>query len=274
MKKSFLKKLAISLAATASLVSGLAAQSYFYLTEGYDSLKKYDMSGNYVSTIIPGPAGFGAGNWADGLAIRHADGHFFIPKTYSGIVMEYDANGNFVSNFITGVSNHIDELAFDASGNLYIAQDNAGKVLKYSPTGAFLGDFLSGLSSPSGIAFDVQGNAYVTQWYYGSSGLSVWKWDHNTHALSPFIQGLYGYIYGGLEIDADGNVYLSQYDAGTILKFNSSGTYLGVFISGLSEPEGLAISPIPEPATYAMMAGLGSLGVSMMLKKRKLLHQA
>lgn len=259
----------LSIAATALLIPAVFAQQYLYVTEGQFDLKKYDLNGNYIATIINGPNAFS--DWADGLAIRASDGHFFIPATYSGTVNEYDSNGNFIGNFITGISGYVDELAFDSSGNLYIAQGDTGNVIKYSPTGSSLGTFLSGLSEPTGVAFNSVGDAYVTQWYtLGYNGLSIWKWNHLTSTLSVFAAGPYNYMFGGLEVDASGNVYLSQYNEGTVIKFDPDGNYLGVLISGLNSPEGLAIAPIPEPATYALLSSLAIGGIGFINRKKSL----
>ena len=55
---------------------------------------------------------------------------------------------------------------------------------------------------------------------------------------------------------------MANFGGGTIERFSPTGTDLGVFASGLSEPSFLAFAPasVPEPSTFTL-AVLGGLGL-------------
>jgi sugar lactone lactonase YvrE len=146
-------------------------------------------------------------------------------------------------------------LAFDNSGNLYVAS-SSGSIEKFNSSG--VGTLFASTSAyTEGLAFDSVGNLYAGNYFnnsvekYNSSGtdLGVFANSANSGQFTPW----------GLAFDSAGNLYVANSGNNTIEEFNSSGTDLGVFASsassGLSMPVDLAFQPVPEPSTWALLAG-------------------
>lgn len=69
-----------------------------------------------------------------------------------------------------------------------------------------------------------------------------------------------------LAFDSSGNLYAANWNDGTIEKFDSGGTGSLFASEGtFAFPFGLVIQPVPEPATWAMVA----LGAAALLGSRR-----
>ena len=66
--------------------------------------------------------------------------------------------GEFAS---TNATSRFYDMTFDTSGSLFVAGAFSNNIRRFSPTGVDQGDFVT-LSSPSGVAFDSNGNLYVS----------------------------------------------------------------------------------------------------------------
>ncbi len=75
----------------------------------------------------------------------------------------------------------------------------------------------------------------------------------------------------GLAFDTSGNLYAANNGNNTISKFNSSGTFLTSWSTGLaSPPRFLAFKPVtvPEPSTYAL-AAIATSVMAYLARRRK-----
>lgn len=98
---------------------------------------------------------------------------------------------------------------------------------------ADLGTFANtSLATANGIAFDHQGNLYVSN----SSGNTITRFDASGSA-TQFAAGLNA--PAGLAFDAYGNLYVANNGAGNIIEIAPDGTST-TFATGLSNPTGLA----------------------------------
>lgn len=104
--------------------------------------------------------------------------------------------------------------------------------------------------TPGSMALDAAGNFYVSdQGNNVIEKLSPVGADLGTFATTGEHNAL------GLVFDANGNLYAAYRDANTIEKFSAVGADLGVFAgTGLNTPTFLAITAVPEPATWLMLA--------------------
>ena len=162
----------------------------------------FDNSGNlYAATnnrvIKFSPTGANLGNFVIGLQVAmgvafDTAGNLYVADGYNNNVVKFTAAGINTGAFVSVFDPN--SIAFDSSGNLYTAGygagvANAGTVHKFSPTGADLGDFVSGLSGTTALAFDPDGNLYVSNVgshtidKYSASGLHLASFS--TGANSP-----------------------------------------------------------------------------------------
>jgi DNA-binding beta-propeller fold protein YncE len=149
-------------------------------------------------------------------------------------------------------------IAIDGSGNVWIANQQAagagtiGSLSEFSSSGtAKSGPNGFADSEPRaafyGIAIDVSGNVWASNYNYGS--LAVY--NPNSGFLSPATTGFYG---GGLSnpygvaIDGSGNVWVANSYNSSLSKFSGSGAaisptgaYGGYVGGGLNSPYGVAI---------------------------------
>jgi len=94
----------------------------------------------------------------------------------------------------------------------------------------------SGLSSASGLAYDTQGNLYISD----SGHNLIKKWTRSTNVVSTLISGLNN--PQGLAFDASGNLYFSENGTATVKKWTASSNTVSTVIStGLNDPCGLAM---------------------------------
>lgn len=181
------------------------------------------------------------------------DTSFYVSSADNDRVLLYEDDGTFTINFASG--NGLDDaegLAIGSDGNLYVAGGTSDNVLRFDgQTGAFIDEFIDEdtLSrDPKGLIFDASGILYVAE--SGISGSSISRYDASGTPLGPF-----GDAAGAnnLSIPYDiefhgGDLYVSSRGDHKVMRYDSSGNYLGDFVTSLSggliQPKGIAFSPI------------------------------
>ena len=110
------------------------------------------------------------------------------------------------------------------TGDIFVALDG-GVIKHFDGAGNLLDTFnvpSFGVFIDTGMTFDAAGNLYVTGWALQS----VFKFDTTGNLIGPFGEGYYT-DPESIVIDANGNVYVGQSDAGhAIKKFNSKGVFV------------------------------------------------
>jgi DNA-binding beta-propeller fold protein YncE len=105
---------------------------------------------------------------------------------------------------------------------VYIAEERGNRIRKVSTAGVI--STLATVTSPYALAVDnAVGVLYVAD--YASSG-TIKKVLLSNGAVSTFISGLNK--PQGLAIDSSGNLYVTEFGTGRILKYSSAGASLGV----------------------------------------------
>jgi hypothetical protein len=187
-----------------------------------------------------------------------------------GSVAEYSAitgapNPNFT--VITGLSAPV---GLALSGNdLFVASRSSGTVGEYdATTGAPIEpNFITGLNGPSGLA--VSGN---NLWVSSVNSGTVAEYDATTGLLNPNFIIIPGLSFPANLAVSGNNLFVSSMDSGTVGEYNATtGAAINAnFITGLSDPTGLAAPPIPEPSAWSMIAmgGLALLGIMFRRRHR------
>jgi len=186
------------------------------------------------------------------------------------VVKLSNATGGSVSlsDYTTGVSLASSPgLAFGPDGSLYVSNQTynsgvaSGSVLKFNTSGSYIGEVVaggatSGLYGPTGIG--IQGPKLFTSSIMNGAVLQTSLLNDSTTSF-----GTTGVTYGAspLAVLSDGSVLAgSAGGAGAIYEFDGLGNLVGTFNSGLGTIGGLAVVPVPEPASIATaMIGLASV---------------
>jgi DNA-binding beta-propeller fold protein YncE len=112
-------------------------------------------------------------------------------------------------------------------------------VSKFSSTGSLIAaTFVGGLNTPEGLAFDTNGNFYLSN----SGGDTVLEFDASGENMIRTISDRSLNQPIGLAFDRQGNLYVANRGDGDVSEFDPSGNPVngGVFASGLDDPEGVA----------------------------------
>ena len=207
---------------------------------------------NKVSTV-----GSTAKFFFAGLAIDIAGNAYVMATddnspTAAGTIFKFTPSGErIVFGSVPGTPNPTQAnwgLAFDSAGNLYAADGNAQTIYEFAPNGTrtvFVGPsaFASG-ESPVGLAFDRNGNLFVSIETFSDPGADSVVYFSPTRVKSTFATGLT--FPRGLAFDSAGNLFVAEANAipaGDILKFPPGGGSPTVFASGFGRPGFLTFGP-------------------------------
>jgi DNA-binding beta-propeller fold protein YncE len=168
-----------------------------------------------------------------------AEGNLYVASLFSHNIVKFSPSGvaqEIVANTGQTDSPWPDGLHLDSQGNLFVANQFEHAVEIFSPSGAHLKTFAQ-LSGPIlDVAFDHDGNVFVS-----AIGTGVARFAPDGSSLGPAIPMEEP---GGLAFDAAGNLYASNvgsgFDGTFIEKFDPAGNPLGQYSStGLSGPLGM-----------------------------------
>jgi DNA-binding beta-propeller fold protein YncE len=174
------------------------------------------------------------------------DNNLYVSNLSSQTVEQFNGTtGAFLSTFV-GPSSGLDfphDLTFGPDGNLYVASGETDSVRRYNgTTGAFIGTFASGggLSRPTGLVFH-GGDLFVSR----SNNSQILEFNGTTGGfVTAFATGNGLSGPAGLAFDAAGNLYVANFLADDVLKFDAMGDLVGVLAGhGLSAAAGVAFGP-------------------------------
>ncbi|MCP3905578.1 MAG: hypothetical protein GY715_18280, partial [Planctomycetes bacterium] len=187
------------------------------------------------------------------------DGRILVTSAADDRVAQFDRFGTFLGDFVTAGSGGLSEpacMAFSpVTGHLYVVSRDTHSVLEYhGSTGAFLRTFVApgsgGLVLPFGLAFDVDGDLFVT-----SLTNEIKKYDGATGAfLGTLVPAA---ANGGLTdprgmvLNTDRTLLVASYGTDQVLRYDRlSGAFLGQFNHGgtdtvltLDEPWCIRVGP-------------------------------
>jgi len=124
---------------------------------------------------------------------------------------------------------------FDGSGNLYAASGNM--ITKFTSGGTSSVFASTNLLGPMGLAFDSNGDLYVSNFSFGN----IERYSSNGTDLGTFASGLVN--PDGLRFDSNGNLYVvNSANNGTITKITPVGIASIFASTGLSNPTDLAFN--------------------------------
>ncbi len=145
--------------------------------------------------------------------------------------------GEYISDFATGLSGPT-RMEIGPDGLLYVIGWNGGSVKRYQLDGTFVDNFTnSSINQAIGIAWDSEGNLYVSSFNDGSNGF-VKVFNENGDDQGFFINSN---LTGPTDIwfQENGNLLVSDWSANRVREFSSDGEFIGDYITNLSQPEGV-----------------------------------
>lgn len=226
-------------------------------------ITKYDSNGNFMLTFPD----WDKGPWASGSDNEHFDtplglafdsgGRLYVADTENNRIQVYNVSGGtpVYHRTITGF-NRPHQMVFDNSGRLYVADTSNFRIQRCTfflgwscSTFHGTGSYGSGSNEVGWVTgLGLKGNTlYITD----GSNDRIKQCDINSGSCSTFVSGGFNWP-GDVAVDSSGNVYVSDTDDFVIKKYNSSGSFLGIFAgdngvpyltdqSRFNAPHGIAI---------------------------------
>jgi hypothetical protein len=204
-----------------------------YNTGGVVSPVNFPTRTALTGTTFSGPSG---------MAID-ASGNLYITNYNGNNIRKYSSAGAYLGTFGSGYDAPVG-IVFDSFGNAYVLNTsvtaNQGKLLKFNSAGVLQATILTGLGHPLGINIDAANNIYITDRNLSTSANSVTKYSTDGTLLLTLPTANLNYP-DGVVVDNSNNIYVLNRLGNNVTKYNSSGTYLGVFASGFSGPLAMSI---------------------------------
>lgn len=139
------------------------------------------------------------------------------------------------------------------SSKLYFSRSD--RIQRMNMDGSGLESLVTGLDSPWGISLDLMhGKIY---WADQSQG-KIYRANLDGTELEDVITGEAGWVTDVAVDPTAGRIFWTTFGAGKIRTAALDGTGPSDLITGLDNPLAIALSPIPEPTTLALL-GLGGL---------------
>jgi tripartite motif-containing protein 71 len=205
----------------------------FVSTQGFNTIKKFDSDGNFVTQWGEHGTGDGQFNLSLGVALD-ADGSVYVTDFYNHRIQKFDAEGGFLFQWATEPSTSPAFMDIDADGNVYVDQFPPRAdhyVQKFDLSGNLLSEWGSGGREIfdgriEDVAVDADGNLYVADPVHNR----VQKLDPDGALLATFGgkrsrdgNGQFQNPFG-VTVDADGNVYVL--DSNYLQKLDWDGNFI------------------------------------------------
>ncbi len=232
--------------ATCMLSPAHAQNTYEVLvnSRGTDAVHRYDTSGNFLGEFIASGSG---GLVGPEQVLFHPDGSVLVTGFGNNAIKRYDGlTGDYLGDFSSGYALEApSKMSIGPDSLIYVTQWGTvqQKVVRFDLAGNFVDEFTN-IDTPNGLGhfWDAQGRFYLSVYGNGATG-TVQRFAADGTFLDVFINSVI--LQGPTDIwqEASGDVLVQDWTVGNVLRYDSTGSYLGVYISGLTNPEGHAFLP-------------------------------
>jgi len=235
--------------ASIAATSWSAVQDFYVASESTNSIKRYDLAGNFLGDFVaPGSGGLSA---PQGVTFG-PDGHLYVSSGGDNNVKKYHGQtGAFLGNFLTGTT-----VIFPADlqfyqGNLLVSEFNQpGRVVVANgTTGGFI-ENLTGATNAEladGVVIDAPNDRFFVS--TASFNGSVFQGAIQQYRLSTrqFL-GTFANIGVGIALDlrmgSDGDLYVNAFRQGKVKRYNgTNGAFVSDLVTGLQQTQGQEIGP-------------------------------
>jgi sugar lactone lactonase YvrE len=209
-------------------------QGYVYVADTANRrIQKFDRNGQFLAKW--GSFGNGDGEFYSPIGVAvDRQGYVYVGDFNRDDIQKFDGNGRFLTKFggpdpEEGGFYGPGWLDVDAAGNVYVADDGTHQIHKFDSNGEFLtrwGDAGAAAvpfsGGPDDVAVDEQGNIYVMSvdpaiQKFDNQGQFLFGWGSSGSGEGQFSGP------GGLAVDAEGYIYVADYDNNRIQKFRQPG---------------------------------------------------
>ena len=176
--------------------------------------------------------------WPQDILFLENKNEVLISNLTTNTITRHDATtGQYINNFATGISGPT-RMKIGADSLLYVLQwSGNGKVLRYDLDGVFVDEFTSiGIPSAIGIDWDNSGNLFVSSYTTGQ----IYKFNSTGNSEGIIISSLNGPTNIWIE---NNDIFIVEYNGGKVKQYSLGGPFVNDFITGLSQPEGVAFRP-------------------------------
>jgi len=267
--------------------------NYYVADAGGNRIRKVNPAGQITTVAGTGVSGYNGDNIPATQAELYtpygvaADpfGNLFISDTSNVLIRKVDTSGN-ISTFASDSSfSDLLSIASDSVGNIYVADDGNCVVHKITAAGAvslvagvlgncgFNGDGIPAttalLNGPYGVALDLQGNLYLTD--YGNNRVRVVNAAGVINTVAG--NGTCGFSGDGglataamictpegVAVDANGTLYIGDYSNLRVRNVNRAGKINTIAGTGLGGYNGNNLPALSSNVTGPVAIGVDAIG--------------
>lgn len=196
---------------------------------------KYDQDGKNGVKFISDHLG-----WPQDIVFLEHENTVLISNLNDGTITKYNADtGDYIGDFATGIGSPT-RMEIGPDSLLYVLQwEGNGKVKRYKLDGSYVDDFTSkGVTNSIGLAWDNAGALYVSSYdgkyvrKFGGTGVDLGNF------ISTNLNGPTNIWFG-----ENGDLYVLDWQAGQVKRFNSFGAFQGAIVTGVGQAEGIDFYP-------------------------------
>ncbi|MCK7596230.1 SMP-30/gluconolactonase/LRE family protein [Microbulbifer sp. CAU 1566] len=181
-----------------------------------------------------------------GNSLRFHDGFLYVADYTGHNVLKIDpASKKVIHKFHNPQMHQPNDIAISASGTIYASDpdwaNNSGQLWRISPEGTFA-LMEKDMGTTNGIELSPDGkNLYLNE----SVQRRVWVYDvldNGDLANKQLLMAFDDFGMDGMQTDAEGNLYITRYGAGVVLKVSPAGEVLSTIQLSGQHPTNIALS--------------------------------
>lgn len=250
------------------LITGLPHPSGFSLDPiggkmyftGDVGIQRANLDGSNVEDLVV----TGTSDFRKGLALDLGGaGKMYWAEQLAGKIQRANLNGSNVEPVLTGLPSPSFIALNVGEGKIYWAESGIDKIMRADLDGTNVETLNTGVINPRGLALDPSGGKIYWTDAFNDKIQRANLDGTNVETLITFNLPAPQTIndLNGIALDLlAGKMYWGAGFTNRIQRANLDGSNIETLVTGLQDPFGVALGPIPEPATLSLLA-LGGLAI-------------